>query len=86
MLENDNVVCITITNGGLKYRLEELKPEIIKHLSTQLQNDFISLKLAVREVENNVRKLYTSQDKFNYLAEKYPNLLLLKNKLGLELE
>ena len=30
------------------------------------------------------RKLYTSQDKFNYLAEKYPVIVDLKQRFGLD--
>jgi DNA polymerase-3 subunit gamma/tau len=32
------------------------------------------------------KTLYTSQEKFKYLAEKHPSLLDLKNKLGLDLD
>jgi DNA polymerase III subunit gamma/tau len=34
--------------------------------------------------KNASKRIYTNKDKFNYLAEKNPNLIELKNKLGLD--
>ncbi len=65
--------------------LEKIEMELVSHLRKTLENDFIVLKKKVREEEAK-QKLYTSSDKFDYLAEQNPKLKELKDKLGLDLE
>lgn len=65
--------------------LTELKPDLIVYLRTELQNSQIQLehKVTVQEVK---KMIYSSQDKYNYLAEKNPALHELRKVLNLEVD
>lgn len=54
------------------------------YLVNKLENDKIEFEVEIKEKPKNGKRLYTQQDKFEYLAEKYPNLVDLKNQLGLD--
>ncbi|GAB4027904.1 DNA polymerase III subunit gamma/tau [Spirosoma koreense] len=65
--------------------LTELKPDLLGYLRKELQNSQIQIehKVVVQEVK---KMIYSSQDKFNYLAEKNPALLELRKVLNLEVD
>ena len=65
--------------------LTELKPDLLGYLRTELQNSQIQLehKVTVQEVK---KMIYSSQDKYNYLAEKNPALHELRKVLNLEVD
>lgn len=65
--------------------LERFEQELITFLRNHLENDVFELKKTVKE-DKQEKKLYTSTDKFNYMAEKNPALRKLKDKLGLDFE
>ena len=65
--------------------LDKFEQEVIQYLRKELTNDFINL---TKEVKSQVekQKLYTSQDKFDYMIDQNPVLKDLKDKLGLDFE
>ncbi|QDK82712.1 DNA polymerase III subunit gamma/tau [Spirosoma sp. KCTC 42546] len=65
--------------------LTELKPDLLGYLRTELQNSQIKLEhqVVVQEVK---KMIYSSQDKYNYLAEKNPALHELRKVLNLEVD
>lgn len=65
--------------------LTELKPDLLGYLRSELQNSQIQLehKVTVQEVK---KMIYSSQDKYNYLAEKNPILHELRKALNLEVD
>lgn len=64
--------------------LTQLKQDLATHLRQQLRN--ISIQISAEIVETTgERRPYTAQEKFEYLANKNPALLELREKLGLEL-
>lgn len=64
---------------------QESKGEILKFIREKLNN--YSVQFEVKIIKN-ARQLepYSPQEKFQYMAEKNPHLLLLKQKLDLDLE
>ena len=84
-IENGSEIMIEIDNLIEEDILNRFKPELLRFLRTNLKNNgiIISAKLRKSEVAT---KLYTNTDKFNYLSKKYPALVTLKNKLGLDPE
>ena len=65
--------------------LTELKPDLLGYLRSELQNSQIQLEHKVTQQE--VKKMiYSSQDKYNYLAEKNPALHELRKVLNLEVD
>jgi DNA polymerase III subunit gamma/tau len=60
-----------------------IKPELLAFLRQRLENNKIHIRIDLRKQEE-VKLLYTSIDKYNYLADKYPALNDLKGRLGLD--
>ncbi|WP_180336437.1 DNA polymerase III subunit gamma/tau [Pontibacter ramchanderi] len=78
-----NEIVLHLENHVMMDQFTSLRPEILRELKQQTGNRSIKLRAEVIEVQDE-RKLYTSQDKFNYLAEKYPVLVDLKQRFGLD--
>lgn len=65
--------------------LTELKPELLGYLRRELQNSQIQIEhqVVIQEVK---KMIYSSQDKYNYMAEKNPALHELRKVLNLEVD
>lgn len=86
-LDENFQITIMINNALEEDILERFKVNLTSYLRNTLENDQIRIKTMLKSEENSSnRKMYTNADKFNYLAEKNPNLIELKNKLGLDTE
>ncbi|MDO1447266.1 DNA polymerase III subunit gamma/tau [Rhodocytophaga aerolata] len=66
-------------------QLNEFKPLLLEYLRKNMRNFSIELQAEIAPQEAK-KMIYTSQEKFKYLAEKHPVLQDLKNRLGLDLE
>ena len=64
-------------------QFNEFRAEFLAALRQRLRNNRLNVRLEVKEQQGG-RKLYTSQDKFNYLSEKHPILPELKKRLMLD--
>ncbi len=79
----EDVIKIQIHNSILEVTFDKLKVELQAHLRKELQNDVIRIEL--QKLENASKKmLYTNKEKFNHLANKYPAIKLLQEKLSLD--
>ncbi|GAB3951584.1 DNA polymerase III subunit gamma/tau [Spirosoma harenae] len=65
--------------------LNELKPDLLGYLRNELQNSQIQIEYTVT-VQEVKKMIYSSQDKYNYLAEKNPMLHELRKVLNLEVD
>ncbi len=61
-----------------------LQDEFVNYLRESLENYSIKLTLEIAEAVNLEKMIYTQAEKYNFLAEKNPNLVILKNALGLD--
>ncbi len=61
-----------------------LQDELVHFLRENLENSNIRLNIGVAENDTIEKMIYTQAEKYNYLAEKNPNLILLKTALGLD--
>ena len=76
---------ITLDNTLQVGYLTEIKPELLGYLRDKLQNSKIALEHTVTQQE--VKKMiYSSQDKYNFLADKNPALHELRKVLNLEVD
>lgn len=82
-LKNNFHVVIKLSNSLQEDILARFKIELTKYLRQSLQNNEIKISTVIVQEELKQR-LYTSQDKFNFLVQKNPKLLELKQRLGLE--
>ncbi|MFM6948293.1 MAG: DNA polymerase III subunit gamma/tau [Aquirufa sp.] len=66
---------------------ENIRLELLSTLRDKLKNQLIDIELDIIEyVKNDKRALYTQSDKYDYLANKYPLLVEMKQKFGLDHE
>ena len=72
-----------LPNESSKIDFEKEKPELLGYLRGKLHNHDISINVKVNETLV-LKRSYTSQDKYNRLVELNPNLELMRNLFGLE--
>ncbi|MCX2739482.1 DNA polymerase III subunit gamma/tau [Pontibacter anaerobius] len=80
----DNEVILHLENHVMMDQFTAIRPDILRELKKETGNRSIKLLAEVVEAQDEGRKLYTSADKFNYLAEKYPVIIDLKQRFGLD--
>ncbi|WP_187264650.1 DNA polymerase III subunit gamma/tau [Pontibacter beigongshangensis] len=83
-VSDQNEVLLQVENPVLIDQFASVRPALLQELKERLQNRSIRLRAEVMEMQDEGRKLYTSQDKFNYLAEKFPILVDMKQRFGLD--
>ncbi|GGK62178.1 DNA polymerase III subunit gamma/tau [Rufibacter glacialis] len=76
-------VHLQVENEVQVAEFNSFKPEFLMYLRQGMGHNRLQVHIDVVQQENS-RKLYTSQDKYNYLADMYPVLKDLKNRLGLD--
>jgi DNA polymerase-3 subunit gamma/tau len=79
----DLSIKLLLPNSFQSLTIEGLQQELLTHLRTKLNNNKIQLNTEIEKIENK-KLIYTNSEKFDYLAEKYPNLLDLKKRLDLD--
>lgn len=65
--------------------LDKFEADLIRHMRKELDNTHILLEKTVTEQDSS-RNLYTSKEKFEYMANQNPILRELKERLGLDFE
>lgn len=65
--------------------LEKMEVELIRYLRSTLENDHITLERDIVQQEE-TKKLYTSKDIFEHMANENPDLQDLKDRLGLDFD
>jgi len=76
-------VHLQVENDVQVAEFNSFKPEFLMYLRQGLGHNRLQVLIDVVQQENG-RNLYTSQDKYNFLAERYPVLKDLKTRLGLD--
>lgn len=90
MLDRDfrlegTTIHLALDNNLMAGLMVDLKPDLLGYLREQLQNKQIQLEHRVEAME--VKKMiYSSQDKYNFMADKNPALHELRKALGLEVD
>lgn len=78
----DNIL-LSLTSPLQEDLVNEFRTEIVQHLRSRLKNSNLSISTKLVKPEEK-KMIYTPQEKFNYLAEKYPTLITLRDRLGLD--
>ncbi|HYW95735.1 MAG TPA: hypothetical protein VE870_09120, partial [Bacteroidales bacterium] len=63
-----------------------LKADLHRYLRYQLKNALVQIMPRLAENEMVKKKIYTTEDKFQYMSKKNPNLTKLKQQFNLDLE
>ncbi|MBJ6119452.1 DNA polymerase III subunit gamma/tau [Pontibacter sp. BT310] len=80
----DNEIILHLDNHVMMDQFTAIYRDIVRELRSETGNRTIKLRAEVVEAQDDGRKLYTSQDKFNYLAEKFPVIVDMKQRFGLD--
>jgi DNA polymerase-3 subunit gamma/tau len=84
-VSEQNEITLHLENHVMMDQFTSLRPSLLAELKKELGNRSVKLKAEVMEVQDE-NKMYTSQDKFNYLADKYPMLVDMRQRLGLDMD
>jgi len=79
-----NEIIFELPNSLMQEQFGVVKAKLLNFLRTELNNYSIQIKTVVVETEKK-KYIYTPQEKFTKLVESNPNVMLLKNKFGLNI-
>ncbi len=74
-----------VPHAGLQSTFVEISSDLLAHLRSTLNNDFIELFNEIKASESSARP-YTPEEKFNAMAESNPSLIDLKNAFNFEIK
>jgi DNA polymerase-3 subunit gamma/tau len=80
----DHVITLTLENPVQVVQFNDFRAEFMAELRQRTNHPGLLVQTEVATAAPTGRKLYTSNDKFAYLAEKYPALQEMKQRLGLD--
>jgi len=81
----DKAVKITLESQLENSILDKIEVELIRYFRKKLDNTFVQLEREVSEIVT-AKNLYTSKEKFEYMANLNPALRDMKDRLGLDFE
>lgn len=82
---NGNIVILKLDNEAQLHQLLPLKVPLSNFIKKNTGIN-ITVEAEIMQSSEQKKRLYTSSDKFKFLAEQYPVLEDLKRRLGLELD
>jgi DNA polymerase-3 subunit gamma/tau len=80
----DHIITLTLENPVQVVQFNDFRAEFTTELRRRTGHPGLLVQTEVATAAPTGRKLYTSNDKFAYLAEKYPALQEMKQRLGLD--
>lgn len=80
--ENLTIV-LTLPNSFQSKTIEDVQQELLTELRTKLNNKNVKLVTEIEKAEHK-KLIYTNSEKFEFLADKYPRLRNLKQRLDLD--
>jgi hypothetical protein len=85
-LKESHIIELPLTNPAMAdIWLKDIRYELIAYFRKNLQNNNIQLRIIKATIsEEAPRKIYTNQDKFKKLVEKFPIIADLRTMLGLD--
>ena len=84
VIGNDIILSLD-SNTQLQKFQQDFKAELTVFLKTNLNNSSINILAKVQELEEGKKMIYTVEEKFKFLLEKYPELINFKKELNLEI-
>ena len=82
--DTGHVIILTVDNPVQVVQFNDFRAEFMAELRRRTGHPGLTVQTEVATAAPTGRKLYTSNDKFAYLAEKYPALQEMKQRLGLD--
>jgi chromosomal replication initiation ATPase DnaA len=81
--QDDLTIVLTLPNSFQSKTIEDVQQELLTELRTKLNNKHVKLVTEIEKAEHK-KLIYTNSEKFEFLADKYPRLRNLKQRLDLD--
>ena len=81
--KEDLSIKLTLPNSFQSLTIEGLQQELLTYLRTNLNNGKVKLVTEIEKIEDK-KMIYTNSEKFEFLADKYPDLRDLRTRLELD--
>jgi DNA polymerase III subunit gamma/tau len=86
-MKGDDKIRIRLnTNAQREYFIHTIKPELTRFLRQNLADMEYVFEIELAENQNGAKKIYTDQDKLDYLVSKNPELGKLKSRFNLDFD
>ncbi len=82
---NNDIIITLDSNTQLQKFQQDFKAELTEFLRDKIRNFSLNILTKISDVEDSKRMIYTVEEKFKYLLEKYPELNAFKKQLNLEI-
>jgi DNA polymerase III subunit gamma/tau len=86
MTGDDKIRIRLNTNAQREYFIQTIKPELTRFLRQNLADMEYVFEIELAENQNGAKKIYTDQDKLDYLISKNPELGKLKSRFNLDFD
>lgn len=83
VIDDDLTITLKLPNSFQSLTVEGLQQELLTYLRKRFNNGKIRLLTEVEKYEEK-KMIYTNSEKFEYLANKFPQLRILKSRLDLD--
>ncbi|MCB2379223.1 DNA polymerase III subunit gamma/tau [Hymenobacter sp. BT635] len=84
LADEQHVIHLTVDNPIQIDQFNDFRAELLTELRRRTGYPRLNVQVVLAEKAPTGRMLYTSADKFEYLSEKFPALLAMKQRLGLD--
>ena len=84
--KEDNTILIPLENHLQQEQLNKIYNTVLFHLKNSLQNDYIGLKTEIMKDQTSNNKLYTDEDRYNYMEQKNEYLRRLRQDFDLDFD
>ena len=83
ILEEPHTIKLTFSSSQEQFILERFETDLVQFLREELENSHIKIETQLVETPQS-KKLYTNQEKFEYMVQQNEKLKKLQEKLGLD--
>lgn len=84
-VKEDTRVIFPLSHKAQEIMLDEIRMEMTQFLRKKLRNRDLLIQTEIK-VNENARKPFSAQEKFEQLAKENPDLLTFKNRFNLDLD
>ncbi len=82
---DENVISVPAVNNSQADEIKKFHDELLVFLKQNLENDTISIKIEITEhIDSKSSKPYTDTEKYQYFAQKNPDLQKMRDRLNLD--
>jgi len=86
VLKDNSQVVVKVEDEIQNVAIHEVEDKLLDYLRKELKDDSMQIVITREDLKEKGKELFTDNDKFNYMADKNPVLLKLKQQFNLDFE